>query len=252
MLSFLFLVLAGATAGFVDSIAGGGGLIALPSVALVLGPGVTAIGTNKVGGTIAALVALAVYARHGHVEWRQGSAFAVTVGLAAAVGARIAPLVPPAAFPVLLAITCPIILYVVWQKDLWVAHAADPERTHSAARWAAIIASGVACGFYDGIWGPGGGTFMFLSLLFVARLPLLTSIALAKLANSASGITSLATYALTGHVRWLEGACLGAGMLAGAYVGANAARTRASRVVRPVLAVVVMLLISKVGYDYVH
>lgn len=249
----VLLTLAGVLAGFVDSIAGGGGLITLPSLSLVLGQGVDAIGTNKICGFTAALVALAVYVRRGHMDWRNSVAFAVAVGTGGFAGSRVAPLLPGWVFPWLLVVTCPVILYVVWEKDLWVAREATANAGHSDSLLSMpVILSGLAVGFYDGVWGPGSGTFMFLALLFIARLPLLPSLAAAKLANTASGLTSLASYAAAGHVHLREGALVALGTIAGGWVGAHQASTRATRIVRPVLVIVVALLLVKLVSDALH
>jgi len=249
--SSFFLLTAGIVTGFVDSIAGGGGLVSLPCISLVVGPGVDAIGTNKIAGLGAALVALVVYARHGHVDWRRSVAFMVATGVGSFTGSRLAPLVPASAFPWLLAATCPVILYIVWKKDLWSAREVLPSAP-GAHVFLAVAAAGFGCGVYDGIWGPGAGTFMFLALVFIARLPLLTSLAAAKLANTASAATALVSYGMQGHVHVLPGLMVAAGTLAGGYVGAHQANKRASRIVRPVLAVVVALLVIKLMVESAH
>lgn len=246
----VLLTLAGIVAGFVDSIAGGGGLITLPALSLALGAGVDAIGSNKVCGVAAAAVALAVYVRRGHMDWRNSLVFAAAVGLGGFFGSKLAPLIPAWIFPWLLAVTCPVILYVVWKKDLWVAR----EATHlgEGARPLldpAVVLTGLAAGIYDGAWGPGSGTFMFLALLFVARLPLLPSLAAAKLANLASGATAFVSYAASGHIHYREGGFVALGTLAGGWAGAHLATTRAARIVRPVLVVVVTLLLVKLLAD---
>jgi uncharacterized membrane protein YfcA len=264
----VFLLVAGTVTGFVDSIAGGGGLVSLPSLSLVLGPGVDAIGTNKIAGFGAALIALVVYAWHGHVDWRRSITFTVATGLGAFLGSRLAPLMPVWLFPWLLAATCPVILYIVWNKDLWsareVAHESAQKVTHASistsdrnssfamSSLAAVVAAGFICGLYDGMWGPGSGTFMFLALLFIVRLPLLASLAAAKLANTASAVTSLVSYAAQGHVHVIPGLIVAAGTLVGGYVGAHQANRQASRIVRPVLAVVVTLLVIKLLVDGMH
>jgi uncharacterized membrane protein YfcA len=93
---------------------------------------------------------------------------------------------------------------------------------------------------------------MFLSLLFFARLPLLTALALAKLANSASALTGLIIFSATGHVNFYDGILLAVGMLGGAYSGAQMARKNAAVIVRPILTVVVVLLIGKIVYDQIY
>ena len=236
----------GLVAGFIDAIAGGGGLIALPAMSLVVGPGTEAIGTNKIASLAAAGIAFLVYWRRGHVQWKSSILFTTMVGVGAFGGSLVGPHVPRAAFPWLLGATCPAILYFVWNKDLWVSRAQHATR-HSPL---AVALSGLVVGFYDGVWGPGGGTFMFLALLYFARLPLLAALAASKLANSAAASVALVSYGAAGHVHVREGLLLAAGMLTGGFFGANLASTQASRVVRPALLVIVLLLAARVIVAY--
>lgn len=238
----LFLVGVGLVAGFIDSIAGGGGLIALPAMSLIVGPGVEAIGTNKIASLAAASVAFLVYHRKGHVDWKSSILFTAFAGLGAFLGSVTAQFISPEVFPWLLAVTCPLILYLIWKRDLWTVRALHPGRSTSLA----VALSGLAAGFYDGVWGPGGGTLMFLGLLFFARLPLLTALAASKLANTVAAIVGLSTYAAAGRVHPYEGAMLASGMLVGSFFGARLASSNASRVVRPALVVIVMLLAARV------
>lgn len=245
----LLLVAAALLAGFIDAIAGGGGLILLPALSLVVGAGPSAIGTNKPAAVAMAAIALIVYARRGHLDWRLTGTFALMIGVGALVGSRVALIVPVAVFPWLLALSCPILLYVVWQKDLWVP--ADTMGPGGSPRpfAASVILSGLGCGFYDGVFGPGAGTFMFLALLFFARLPLLSALAAAKLANTASASVALASYAASGHVHWRLGAIAAVGALVGGFIGARQASVKAARIVRPALVVVVVLLVLRIVWD---
>ncbi len=249
----VFLSVAGVIAGFVDSIAGGGGLITLPSLSIVLGPGPVAIGTNKICGFAAAFVALLVYIRHGHFDWRRSTSFTVATAVGAVLGSQLTPLLPAYVFPWFLVITCPVILYIVWRKDLWVAHEMA-EHSHIGASWwqPTVLLSGLLCGVYDGMWGPGGGTFMFLSLLFIARMPLLGALAAAKLANTASALSALTAYTAQGHVSAREGILVALGAIIGGFLGAHQANRRAAKIVRPVLVAVVTLLVIKLLMEYVY
>jgi uncharacterized protein len=244
--TWIFLLGAGLLAGFINSIAGGGGLITLPAASLIVGVGVTAIGTNKIAGATASLIALIVYAQHGHVDWKNGALFAGTTGAGALIGSRLAPFIPRDAFPWLLAITCPIILYVLWRRDLWLVREAEHNRSVDQG---AVALSGFLIGVYDGVWGPGSGTFMFLALMIFGRLPLLTSLAVSKLANTCSAVVALISYGLSGHVLWHRGAVLAVGTLIGGFFGAKQASAKAATIVRPVLAVVVVLLIVRLIAD---
>lgn len=242
----LLILGAALLAGFIDAIAGGGGLILLPALSIVVGAGPSAIGTNKPAAVAMAAIALVVYARRGHLNWRLSGAFALMLAIGALIGSRLALLIPLAVFPWLLAIACPVLLYVVWEKDLWLprdaAHPAAAPRPLAPS----VLLSGLVCGLYDGAFGPGAGTFMFLSLLFFAHLPLLSSLAAAKLANTASATVALASYAESGHVYWRLGIIAAVGALIGGYLGARQASERAARIVRPTLVVVVALLILRI------
>lgn len=237
----LFMVVAGWFAGFVDSISGGGGLIALPTIAVVMGMGPDAIGTNKIPGFIAATAALVVYARKGHFNLSQGLVFAGFTGLGSFLGALAGPHVPLEAFRWFLAITCPLILFLVFRKELWL-HA---PHNRKKSNFFLVAFCGLGCGFYDGVWGPGGGIFMSISLIFVARLPLLNALASAKFANALSAGVALVSYQAQGYVHWREGLIVAGGILFGALVGSNLTVKGADRVVRPVLAVAALLLLAR-------
>lgn len=245
------LAAAGLAAGFVDSIAGGGGLITLPTLTLAVGAGPAAIGSNKIVGTVGAAMALLVYLRAGHVDWKRTLAFSAWVGLGSWCGSRVSPLVPLDAFRWILLATCPLILWIVWRKDLWIAREVSVEMAEHGSGQAPkpaspaspkLLAAGFCVGFYDGAWGPGGGTFMFLALHFIAGLPLLGALAAAKFANTCSAGVALVSYARAGYVHWLQGFSVAGGMAIGAYVGASHATRHASRIVRPILAVAAGLL----------
>jgi uncharacterized membrane protein YfcA len=249
------LLLAGLITGLIDAIAGGGGLISLPAMTLAVGAGPDAIGTNKIVGTTAALIALVVYQRKGHFDWRKSATFAGWVGLGSLMGSRLSPLLPLEAFKVLMLITCPLILWIVWRKDLWIARELQTHPKRASGRlaslygaWGApkLIATGVLCGLYDGLWGPGGGTFMFLGLLFVARLPLLVALAASKFANTLSAAIALISYAQAGFVHWKTGGLVALGVAVGAFIGANLALRNLSGAIRPALALVSGLLLIRV------
>jgi uncharacterized membrane protein YfcA len=200
----------------------------------MIGPGATAIGTNKIAAMFATGSALFVYMRNGHVAFKDYWIFALITALGAAVGSFFSPFISPEIYRWLLVAICPIILWIVYRKDLWVRKEATHE--HDSKPNAKVLwGAGLACGFYDGIAGPGGGTLMFLALFLVARIPLIAAIATAKLANLASASFSLAMFTASGHVIWPKGLTLGAGMIAGAFVGATYATRHAAPLARAAL-----------------
>ena len=245
----LLLALAGLIAGIIDSVAGGGGLITLPSLMLVLGAGPLAVGSNKIPGLLAALSALLVYWRAGHLWVRTGAVFSFALFAGAWAGSLASPHLPHEAFKILLLVSVPLVLAVVFSRPLWMKRIQRHEG-HSdqltPATAARLLVLGTAVGFYDGAWGPGGGTFMFLALLFGAKIPLLPAIATAKLANSSSAGASLLSYWRQGLVSPPEGLAVAAGSILGAALGARLAHGAAERIIRPALVIVSLLLLARV------
>ncbi len=245
-ITFLLLSAAGVLAGFIDSIAGGGGLITVPIFTLLLGPGALAIGTNKVVAVCSSLVAFLVYLRGGHVTFRRNISFVMVVGLGAVTGASLSPFIPKEIYRWLLVVIGPVILWVVYRKDLWVRKEIEAP---SERRGPLFFVIGFACGLYDGIAGPGGGTLMFLSLFLLARLPLLAAMATAKLANLASASLSLLTFAATGHVRWATGFNMALGISLGAFLGAHLAPRGSISLARTALMVITSFLLLRLIYS---
>lgn len=240
----LILFLAGGLAGFIDSIAGGGGLITVPTVALFLGMGPETIGTNKIAGTISALVALTVYSLQGHMNWKKGWKFTLCIVVGSYLGSTLNPYLPLSIFKALLLLTCPPLLWIIWKKDLWIEKEKGPLSVKRERFMIPLL--GLACGFYDGVWGPGGGTFMFLSLFFVAQLPLFTALAISKLANMLSAGVALLNFSIHGYVHWDVGLWLSTGVVLGSFLGSTLASKKAGRIIRPTLVIVVFLLCGKV------
>jgi uncharacterized membrane protein YfcA len=232
------LVFTGLVAGVIDAIAGGGGLITLPVWSLYLGAGAHAIGTNKIVGTLASLVALLVYLKHGKVSWKKGLVFLISIAVGSFLGSETSPHVSPHFFIYLMLFICPVILWLVWKKDRLFGLRQASKKTH----FSNYVVSGLLCGFYDGFFGPGGGTFMLLSLLFLTDLSLIQSLALSKLANTISAGTALITYSLNGYVHLKEGLYMGLGISLGAYIGATLASKKAQNIVRPVLMFITVIL----------
>jgi uncharacterized protein len=238
------LVAGGFLAGFVDAIAGGGGLITLPLLIVAVGNPVGAIASNKIVGTIGALCALWVYRRAGHLDWRKGVRFTAWVVVGSLCGSSLTPWIPTQVLRWAVVLICPVILWLVWKKDSLIGEILPaghrPRVSHSK-----LACVGIACGFYDGAFGPGGGTFMFLALLGVVKLPLLAAMAVTKLSNSFSAGTALLRFSISGHVDWLMGGIVASGMAVGSVFGARHATAQAARVVKPVLTLVVVLLVLK-------
>ncbi len=240
----IFLPLSGFITGLIDSVVGGGGIISLPTLSFVVGPGPHAIGTNKIVGTVGATVALFVYTKNGNLLFKEGLHFVFWCALGSFLGSSCAPLVDKIFFHYLMIFICPFILFLVMKKDALFTHQTR-ERKHLF--W--FVLSAIGSGFYDGFFGPGGGTMMFLSLFLVAGFPLLNAIAISKLANTFSAGTAFITYYHNGFVHFKEGLLVAAGMTIGSFIGASYATKNATKILRPMLIFVVTLLMIKLIYD---
>lgn len=235
-LSFdLLLILIGAAfaAGFVDSIAGGGGLITIPVLLLSGIPPVQALATNKVQGLFGAGTAALTYARAGHVDLRRQIGPAALSFLGAVCGALLASSLPTdvirIGLPVLL---IAIALFFALRPGL-----NDMDRT---ARISPVLfAAGFVpfIGFYDGLLGPGTGAFFMLGFVSLAGYGILKATAHTKLLNFASNIGGLLGFVLVAKPLWLVGLAMGVAQIAGAYVGSTLATRVGARLIKPVLVI---------------
>jgi hypothetical protein len=230
LLSMLAVV--GFASGFVDAIAGGGGLLTLPALALAGLDPVSAVATNKLASTFGSGSATLAFWRAGKIE--EGMApFALTAGLAAALGALALPWAPQAvlvgALPAVLVV---VAIYFAFASRL--SEAQRPARL-SPNLFAATLAP--AIGFYDGVFGPGAGSFYMVALVVLCGFGLTRAMAGARFANFGSNIGSLAIYVLSGHIVVFAGLATGAGAFLGARLGAHAALRAGARLVRPLIVV---------------
>jgi len=235
---FPWLFLAGLAAGFVDSIAGGGGMITLP-VLLSLGMDPQqALGTNKLQASFGSGGATWHYARAGTVDLREcGRGFVLTF-MGAAAGAlavqQVDPLFLKRAIPALL-LAVGIYLFVkpgLGDKDL------HPRMNRT--RFEFLF--GLGLGFYDGFFGPGTGTFWAMAYVLGLGFNLTSATSHTKVMNFASNISSLFFFLLGGKVLFVAGLVMGAGQLAGARLGSGMVISRGTKFIRPVFLTVVFAI----------
>lgn len=248
-LTFALLALAGLSAGFVDAVVGGGGLIQLP--ALVVGlPGaspVQILATNKLGSVCGTTVSAATYYRRVRPDPRTFIPLMVCAFLGSVGGAFVASLIPRSAFdPIILVVLVVVGTYVVLKPELGAVTALRfAGRRHTQA---AMIA-GAVVGFYDGALGPGTGSFFVFSLVGLLGYNFLEASAKARLANWATNIAALCVFVPQGAVLWEVGLAMGAANLVGGYAGARLAVARGAKFVRVFFMLVVAAFIVTIGSD---
>jgi len=232
LLAHLVALLAGALAGFIDSIAGGGGLITVPALLAVGLPPHLALGTNKLGSTMGVLTALARYRRGGLVRLRHWvPAMACTAGGAAAGTLLIQRL--DAAF---LGWLVPVLLVVILLYTLLAPRAGDVETRARVGRVPFQIGAGLLLGFHDGFFGPGTGAFWAMALVALLGLDLRRATAATKVMNATSNVAALTFFLVGGKVAVTLGLVMGAGQMVGAALGSHQVLTRTPRFVRWCLA----------------
>lgn len=243
------LCVAAACAGWVDAVTGGGGLVQLPSLLIALPgePPATSLGTNKLSSVIGTSAAAITYGRRTRIDLRTALPMALAAFAGAACGALLASRLPAQAFrPVIL-----VLLIAVWVYTLLRPAMGLEERRRFTGRRHGVIAAiaGLLIGFYDGLLGPGTGSFLLIVLVAGLGLSFLAASATAKIVNLGTNIAALIVFGLTGSVLWLLGLLMGACNLAGAIIGARTAIARGSGFVRVVFLVVVALLIVRLAWD---
>ena len=245
----VLLVLAGFVAGWVDAVVGGGGLVQLPALLIVPGIGpIQALATNKLAGIMGTSVSAATYYRRVHPDLRTAGPMAGAALGGAAGGAGLASALPPGVFrPVILAALVLVAVYTVARPTV-----GRSTRLRWAGRrhLAAALGLGAAIGFYDGLLGPGTGTFLVIALVAVLGYAFLEASANAKIVNAATNLGALVVFAWQGAPLWKLGVVVGAANIAGAYLGARMAVARGSAFVRTVFVVVVAALIARLAWSF--
>jgi hypothetical protein len=245
------LVLAALAAGWVDAVVGGGGLVQLPALLLV--PGITplqALATNKLGSICGTATSSITYYRRVHPDLRTAVPMAALALGGSAAGALSASLLPGELLrPVIVVALLAVAGYTIARPALGgeTALRFSGHRHHVAAG-----AAGLGIGFYDGILGPGTGSFLVFALVGLMGYAFLEASAKAKIVNFATNLGALLVFVPQGAVLWGLGLAMGVANLLGGYVGARTAVARGSRFVRVVFLVVVGALVLRLGYDVVR
>lgn len=229
------------TAGVVDSIAGGGGLLALPALLVAGLDPVSALATNKLQGSFGTGSAVIAFGRHGHIEFRNSRLMVATTLVAAALGVVAVSWVPTqwlaAIMPVML---IALALYFALSPRL---SNEDAKPRISSNRFAGTVAPAV--GFYDGVFGPGAGSFYLLGFVLLRGFGIVRATAHTKLLNFTSNIASLLIFALSGKVVWVVGFAMGVGQFIGAQIGSRLAIRNGAALIRPLLVIICIAMATK-------
>ena len=232
-------------AGLVDSIGGGGGLISLPAYLFAGLPVHMAIATNKLSSACGTTLSTARFIRKGLVNFRLAVPSVIAAVLGSSLGANLSLRVSEDVMKYVLFAVLPTAAFVVLNRHLFKdsrRHAAVADRRTLLV----CLVSAFVIGMYDGFYGPGTGTFLIIAFTVFARMTVGSANAQAKVINLTTNVTSLAVFLLNGQVLFPLGLAAAACNMAGNWVGSGLALSRGTKIVRPVILIVLALLLAKI------
>jgi len=248
MLDYVLVTLASLSAGFVDAIVGGGGLIMVPVLFGTFPNAMpaTLLGTNKGAAVWGTAWATAQYSKRVKVVWATLLPAAVAALIGSALGAWSVTLMSPGglrkALPFIL---LGVLLYTLVNKDLGREHC---RRFTGRAEWVIASLIGISIGFYDGFFGPGAGSFFVFLFVRVLGYDFLHASASAKLLNTATNLAAIALFALKGHVWWHLVVIMAVANIIGSLIGTRMALQHGAGFVRGAFIFVVAGLIAKTAF----
>lgn len=243
----LFLLSASFLAGFVDSIAGGGGIVQLPALLIGLpnSPAAEVLGTNKLSAVFGTTTAAALYRKQIKPDPRVLLGMAIPAFFGSAAGALLASRIPTSSMrPMILVLLIAVAIYTWLKPDLGKL---ENLRHIPKQRIQIGAIAGAAIGFYDGIFGPGTGSFLMLILVATLGYAFITASAIAKVVNVATNVGALIVFGINGAVIWQIGIVMGLANITGAVLGSRLAIRGGSTLVRKVFLLVTVVLIVRVG-----
>jgi uncharacterized protein len=242
-----WLLAAAFCAGFIDSIAGGGGMISLPALLAAGVPPHVALGTNKLQSCLGTTISVWRYSKGGQIDWSVVAPGVAWTALGAAAGTfAVQRMDPGFVRPLVIVLLAGVLLWLLFAPKLGSAKTAARMRD---GPFHAVF--GLALGAYDGFFGPGTGSFWAMAQVGLLGLPLLAATGRTKVFNLTSNLVSLGVFALGGNVAWLTGLAMGSANIGGAWCGSHLALKRGQSLIRMVFlgvvaATLVVLVVREV------
>ena len=236
-------------AGFIDSSAGGGGTVSVPAYLLTGMPAHLAFGTNKLSSSIGTVVAAGRFIKNKAVDIRTAVPVAAMAVLGSALGSRFLLLLDDRTLRIMLIIALPCVaVFLAFRKSKTLEGGGEGMSLSKTIALASVI--GFLIGMYDGVVGPGTGTFAIIAINTFMKQDLKLASGNAKILNLASNLASLVTFALAGQVIFVLGLPAAVFSIAGNYIGSGFAIKKGAKFIRPMLFIVLGLLLAKVVYDF--
>jgi uncharacterized membrane protein YfcA len=242
------LLLLGAVAllaGFIDAVAGGGGMLVMPALLSIGMPPHLVVGTNKLIGTFGTFSASLTFIRKKLFQPALWWAMSFATFVGALIGAILIYLMSAGVLKKLLPLA--ILLasaYMIWPRRVRPSVISSPEPPTAHPHSVQLTAGGLI-GFYDGFIGPGTGAFWMATAMKLFRLDLVAAAGVARFMNFISNLTALATFAILGNIDYAIGLSMGALLMCGAFLGAHSAIRYGAPFIRPVFLLVVVLMAGR-------
>ncbi|MBN1958702.1 MAG: TSUP family transporter [Desulfuromonadales bacterium] len=233
-------------AGFIDSIAGGGGLISVPTYLAMGMPAELILGTNKCVSSSGTTFAVFRYIRNRTILWKTTGYAILTALVGSAIGASLAKYLSRNVIFTLLLIVIPVLFYL--QSQHMKTRADKAPLTNKQVVFRAMLA-GFFIGGYDGIFGPGTGTFLLLAFMLFLHMSTREASANARIVNYASNVSAFVYFLVQGRIYWPIALIAITASICGNWLGSGLVINNADRVVVPVFRLVLSLLMLKCAFD---
>lgn len=232
-------------AGLIDAIGGGGGLISLPGYLLAGLPPHMAVATNKMSSSCGTAVATARLMKNKLVNYRLVLPSLIAAILGSSLGAKLSLMMNEKVMLYLMMILLPFCAFLVLNKKIFNDNGSSRVIADKKTYLIAIL-SALVIGVYDGLYGPGTGTFLIIAFTVFAGLNLATANAQAKVINLTTNITALVIFLIHGEVLLPLGLAAAACNMLGGYMGVGLMMKNGSKIVRPSIILVLILLLIKI------
>lgn len=230
---------------FMDAIAGGGGIITVPTYLIAFSrlPAYYALGTNKLSSGIGTVFSTARFIKNGLVDWKLFTPAVALALMGSVAGTWLQHHTPDVVLKYLLLAVLPVVAFFTLRTKMWPEEPAPiPPRRQAAIVWAAALLIGT----YDGYYGPGTGTFLMLVFIHLGKMDTRHAAGGVKVINLASNIGGVCSALMAGTVVLGVGLAAALASILGHYLGAGLAIRNGSKIVRPAVVVVLLLLLVKV------
>ena len=242
----LLLFVIATLAGFIDAIAGGGGLITIPALLAVGMPPTMALGTNKLQSCGGSFSASWYFIRRKAVNLREIMELILFTFVGAVLGTLLVQQMDTGFLKKIL----PFLIFAIGIYFLLTPKLGESDKKQRVSYWRFALTAGLGIGFYDGFFGPGTGSFLSLAFVLLLGFNLANATAHAKVLNFTSNIASLIFFVIGGQVIWSVGFTMLVGQFLGARLGARMVLTKGQKLIRPMVVVVAFIMATKLAFDY--